>query len=416
MKKITLFLFCGLFSASIFAQEQSDFNRWSIELEAGVHKPARPMAGGYFTSTPSFFQGSLGARYMLTNLFGLKASVGYNAFEGKEDESQPFKSNYMRGTLEGVVNAGSLLNFRNWSQSLNFLVHGGVGYAQLNADEPVEFADPDQMFHFIAGITPQLRLSDHIALTGDFSVLVNAKQDHTFDGTNTSNTRGLNGYLFNGSLGLTFYLGSAEKHADWYQGVSNNVLDSLETRISTIEDDMLDSDQDGVANYLDKEPNTTNGVAVDSKGVAVDKNGNNIPDELEESLDERYASTTGDTTSAASGTIADLLNNGYVNVYFQFDSTEPEVYSLNAINYCITYMKQNTSAQADLIGYADEIGNPDYNAQLSEARAEKVKEIMVAAGISADRLNVIGNGEDTSVDKASKPARQLVRRVTFKLK
>ena len=414
MKKVTLLLFCGLFSAGLFAQEQ-DFNRWSIELEAGVHKPARPMAGGYYTSTPSFFQGSLGARYMITNRFGLKASVGYNAFEGKEDESQPFKSNYMRGTLEGVVNAGNILNFRNWSQSLNLLVHGGMGYAQLNADEPVEFEDPDNMYHFIAGITPQLRISDHIALTGDFSVLVNAAQDHTFDGTNTTNTRGFNGYLLNGSLGLTFYLGSAEKHADWYEGVSNDVLDSLDTRISKIEDDMLDSDQDGVPNYLDQEPNTTNGVAVNTKGAAVDNNSNGIPDELEASLDERYASTTGETTTGG-GMIADLLNKGYVNVYFQFNSTEPETYSLEAINYCITYMRENTGAQADLIGYADEIGDPDYNATLSEARAQTVYDIMVAAGIDAARLNVVGNGEDASVDKASKPARQLVRRVTFRLK
>ena len=79
-------------------------------------------------------------------------------------------------------------------------------------------------------------------------------------------------------------------------------------------------------------------------------------------------------------------------------------------------MKENPSANAELIGYADEIGDPTYNKNLSEKRAAKVKEILVASGISGNRLTVTGNGEDTSVEKGSAPARQLVRRVTFKLK
>jgi OOP family OmpA-OmpF porin len=42
--------------------------------------------------------------------------------------------------------------------------------------------------------------------------------------------------------------------------------------------------------------------------------------------------------------------------------------------------------------------------------------MLVAAGVDADRLTHTGSGEDTSVDKSSGGARQLVRRVTFKLK
>lgn len=417
MKRIIVLLACGLFSTAIFAQEQEEFNQWSIELQAGVHKPGRPFSSGYYTATPSFFQGSLGVRYMFTNRFGLKLGAGYHSIEGNEDGSLPFKTRYMRYSLQGVVNAGDILNFKNWTHRLNFLIHGGAGVASLAPQEPKE-RDGEMMGHFIAGITPQLKLSNSIVLTGDFSAIANVRQDFAWDGTSLNRQRGFDGLMITGSLGLTFYLGNAPEHADWYGGATSTMeaqIDSLNRRVSKVEDDMLDSDQDGIANYLDKEPNTVNGVAVNSKGVAVDKNNNNIPDELEKSLDERYASTTNNTTGG-SGLISDLLNDGYVNVYFKFNSTQPETYSLEAINYCITYMRNNPNAQAELIGYADEIGDVEYNQQLSMARAQKVMDIMVAAGIDAGRLSVTGNGEDASVDKSSQPARQLVRRVTFKLK
>jgi OOP family OmpA-OmpF porin len=417
MKKISLLLFCGLFSLALFAQDdQANYNRWSIELEAGVHKPGRPFAPGYYTSTPSFFQGGLGVRYMLSNNFGLKLDFGYNNVEANED-SNPFKTRYMRSSLQGVLNIGGIANFRSWTNTINLLFHLGGGYSRLTPQEPVEL-DTDQMGHIIAGLTPQLKLTDHIVLTGDLSFIGHVRHNYTWDGSARVNNRGFNGLLVNGSIGLTFYLGQHETHADYYSKESEleEKVDSLDQRVSDIEDNMLDSDQDGVPNYLDREPNTVNGVAVDSRGVAVDKNGNGIPDELESSLDERYSQTTGDGPGAGGGgMIYNLINDGYVNVYFEFNSTQPETYSLEAINYCIRYMKDNPEATAELIGYADEIGNEEYNQQLSLARAQKVYDIMVASGIEAERLSVTGNGEDASVEKSSSPARQLVRRVTFKL-
>jgi OOP family OmpA-OmpF porin len=53
---------------------------------------------------------------------------------------------------------------------------------------------------------------------------------------------------------------------------------------------------------------------------------------------------------------------------------------------------------------------------LSNVRATNVKQILVDAGISASRLNVVANGEDNSVNKDSKGARSIVRRVTFQIK
>jgi OOP family OmpA-OmpF porin len=53
------------------------------------------------------------------------------------------------------------------------------------------------------------------------------------------------------------------------------------TRVDNLETMLIDTDQDGVADYLDLEKNTVSGVMVDSKGRAIDLNNNNVPDELE---------------------------------------------------------------------------------------------------------------------------------------
>lgn len=405
-------------ASCLFVQEASaqDYNKWSIEAAGGMHKPVRPVAKGYYSDTPSFAQFSLGTRYMFNNRFGLKLDLGYNSFK-EGDGSSAYKSNYYRGSLQGVANLGSILKFETWTNSLGVLLHAGAGYSQLKPKEPIDRANTDQMLNFIAGITPQVKLGNRVALNLDASIIGHVRQNYTFDGTKTTNTRGFNGYFTNFSAGLTVYLGKHEKHADWVSdtGVSNDLLEDLDSRISKIETDMIDSDQDGVPDYLDREPNTPSGVTVDTKGRAIDKNENGIPDEIESALDARYA-RKGEAAAGSGGDIVErLIDEGYVNVYFQFNSTKPETYSLEAINYLVKYMNDNPSAKAELIGYADEIGNPNYNKTLSERRAKAVYDILVATGVSGDRLTYTGNGEDTSVDKSSSPARQLVRRVTFKL-
>jgi OOP family OmpA-OmpF porin len=426
MKKIFILLFIGA-SMGICAQEtntevsQSDYDRWSIELAGGVHKPTRSFAPGYFANTPSFGQASLGVRYMFNNKFGLKLDGGYANIEG-DDQSLQFKTTNYRGSLQGVINLGNLLDFGDWTNNIGLLIHGGGGYSFNSFDEEVAGSiGNDEMLHIMAGITPQVKLSNSLALTLDVSAIGNVRQSRTWDGTLDSPSRGVDGFIVNASAGLTWYIGKNKKHADWVGNDSlleDKVLE-LEERLAKVETDLIDTDQDGVADYLDREPNTISGVAVNTKGIAVDQNKNGVPDELESTLDKRYLNKNDykPTTTTVSGgnMIKNLINDGYVNVYFKFNSTKPQDYSLEAINYLKVYLKDNPTATAELIGYADELGNASYNSTLSERRAKMVYDVLVASGVSSSRLSHRGNGEDTSVDKNSAQARQLVRRVTFKL-
>ena len=426
MKKILLIT--SLITAScLYAQDDfsQDYNKWSIELAGGFHKPGEPFSPGYHTDdAPSLGQFSLGARYMLNNRFGMKMDVGVNlAKEGDSRDvgmSLPFKTNYYRADLQGVANLGSIFNFHTWTNTIGLLLHTGIGYSEMHVKEPIEKKFTDHMLNAMYGLTPQIRLGNRVAFNIDVSMIHNIRQHYTWDGTTTAGTaeRGFNGKVINLSAGLTVYLGSHDIHADWVPdsyGFDGLAAD-LEERVAKIETDMIDSDQDGVPDYLDREPNTPSGVAVDTKGRAVDLNQNGIPDEMESVLDERY-SRKGEVTQApevsAGNIIKKLIDEGYVKVYFQFDSAKPEAYSLDAINYLIKYMADHPTANAELVGYSDELGSTDYNQTLSERRALAVYNILVATGVSGDRLTHKGAGVDSSVDKGSSPARQLVRCVTF---
>jgi outer membrane protein OmpA-like peptidoglycan-associated protein len=418
MKKIILTLVFALAITTLSAQTETekstetDFNKWSVELAGGVNKTQRPMTSGYFTSTPSPYVVDLGVRYMFNNKFGLKADFGYNSFQGKNN-SVDFDTKYYRADIQAVANLGRIMNFDTWTNTLGLLGHAGFGLAQL---EDQNSALKDRMGNFMAGVTGQIKLSNRIALTGDFTTILNAAQDAAFDGASTVGSRGFTGILFNGTVGLTVYLGKNEKHADWVID-NEGKFEAIDARFMAIENKMLDTDKDGVADYLDEESNTPAGAMVDTKGKSIDKNNNNVPDETEAYILKNYAAKTGDTGVVYDNElIKSLINGGYVAVYFDFDKSTPSNVSTEGIDFILTYLRNNPSASVDISGHADELGRSAYNDKLSSARANNVKNTLVKAKVDASRLNVIAAGEDTSVDKTSENARRLVRRVTFIVK
>ena len=183
---------------------------------------------------------------------------------------------------------------------------------------------------------------------------------------------------------------------------------------------MNDTDKDGVPVYLDVENNSIAGVAVDTKGRMVDLNNNGIPDEMEATLARSFASkdSVAKTVEAStnSALVTRFINDGYIATFFDVNKSKPTNVSTEGIDFMLTYLRNNPTASIDIIGHADETGDSVKNVKLSNDRAVSVKNVLVKGGISADRLNVVSAGEDTSVDGTSAEARTLVRRVTFKVK
>nr|WP_315151622.1 OmpA family protein [uncultured Flavobacterium sp.] len=394
---------------------KNNFNRWSIEVAGGVNKPVKPMTNGYYTSGVSPFVVDLGARYMFNNKFGLKADLGYNQLTSK-NSSKDFETAYYRVAVQGVANLSRIMNFEDFTQTFGLLAHAGFGVAQANFDNA---SKNDLMGNFISGVTAQIKLSNRIALTGDFSAIINAKQNYAFDGYSANGSSISAGILLNGTIGLTFSLGKHEKHADWYVKpiVDVNEFTALNKKVNDIESTMQDADKDGVPDYLDQEPNTITGVMVNTKGQSIDVNNNSIPDELESYLQKTYGDNSESTVIARNNeSIKRLINSGYICAYFDYNSTTPSDDSTDGINFILTYLRNNPSASVDIVGHADELGRTAYNDKLSTTRANIIKDILVKSNIDASRVNIISGGEDTSVDKTSDGARKLVRKVTFTIK
>jgi len=425
MKKILLStIMAGCLALGVNAQD--DFNKWSLELNGGFNKPMAPLSPGYFSPTLNLGHVDFGVRYMFNDKFGAKLDYGLGSFsESGKDNNPAFSTSYYRLNLQGIANLGRIMKWETFTRKVNLLGHLGAGIGQVKHDGPPITFD-DNVYNIIAGLTGQVKLGERVALTGDVSTILNGRQTVTFDGkTNIGPADpgfyGTNGTWWTGTLGLTFYLGKAATHADWYVEADKYATKvELAQQIGEIKDMLKDSDGDGIPDYLDKEPNTPVGARVDSNGRTIDSDGDGIPDHLDKCpFAPGPASNNGCPVEQVKEEIdffKRAINENYVNVYYAFDSAKPLGFSASAVNYVSNFLKRNPGVKLEVKGFADELGPEDYNMKLSERRAKSVYDLLIAAGIDESRLSHKGYGEDTSVDKNSTDARQLSRRASFEVK
>ena len=391
-KKILLIALIGFVSVWAYGQDSSGedtkFNKWSIEGGVGLTKPWQNFDPGYGAPTPGFLATELGVRYMLSEYFGFKLDLGYNQFTEK-DESMDFKTNSYRLGLQGVLNLGRLMQFETWTNTFGLLGHAGVGVGYL--DYKRTDIDKDYVGNVLGGLTAQIKLSPRVALNLDGTAIGNIRQNEAFDG-GMGNTKDL-GMVFNGTLGLSIYLGKSKSHADWYlrSDEKYKVMDSkvadLDQRVKKLED--TSADKADVAKTQ---------AAVDDLSKKVDALGNTP------------------NTGSYDEFVKQLVNDGFINVYFDFNSTKVQGASANSVTFMKAYLTKNSRASVEVQGYADELGSDNYNQKLSQKRADAVVKLLTEAGIDASRLSAVGKGKDTSVDKSSASARQLARRATFVVK
>ena len=89
----------------------------------------------------------------------------------------------------------------------------------------------------------------------------------------------------------------------------------------------------------------------------------------------------------------DTLNIVESVVAFRFNQSDVESSQMPSIEHVANYLKNNPNVNVTVNGYASPEGTEEYNLQLSQRRAEAVKNILVNKyGIAADRISTIGHG------------------------
>ena len=427
-------------------------SKWSLEITVGNTNGINPYAPNYYQGNPNVFFGSpqvnaftLGLRHMFSPKFGLKTNIGYEMIKNAPDNgSKPFQMNVMSVGVEAVVNASRLFEIQNFMKRFGLLLHSGFIISSNTSQTEDEFTLSDHnkgITEYNGGLTigatPSYRFAKQWSVFADLTAIFNFRQHFAWDGSyaiNQSNPNqsgnNLQGQAIRASIGLSYAFSTKNSsnirvlkrdqdpsqdykkiHGDWavIKSETSTELEAMDDRLKDMEAQMNDTDKDGVPDYLDRENNSITGVAVDTKGRMVDLNKNGVPDELERYIDKNNAEL-----SKKGGSVKELLNSGYICVYFESGKDFPTDISTDGIAFVLNYLRSNPTESMDVIGSADEIGSTAANELLAKNRANSIKKILIKAGINEARLNVISNGEDTSVDPKSIMARKLVRRVVFK--
>jgi len=414
MKKLLLII--AFIPSVILAQSSyytNKYNKFSVELDGGLTKPYEAVTEGYNSNPNNIFYGNLSLRYMLNTKFGFSTDIGYNDWDMTNNAGLDFKTQYINFGLNGVINIANLVDLKDTSlKNLGFLLNAGGGWAAINYND--DFASNDWVSYVSLGVAPIYKLSNNISLKASVTYKTNVRQNRTFDGASEIDDNSIDGRVINAGLGVIVGIGKNKIHADWARERSetDKKLLALKKALDSIKEEMADDDEDGVPNYIDKEPNTTPGTLVNTKGQSIDINRNGIPDEFENKFDTVFKQQDALPTSYED-TTEKLLTNGYVNVYFETGKVNPPSYSLRAVNFLMQYLKENPEANAKLVGYADQRGEESFNEYLSLQRAKKVYDILIDSGIEESRLDFIGNGELPSGQ--SEEALQLQRKVTFSI-
>lgn len=203
----------------------------------------------------------------------------------------------------------------------------------------------------------------------------------------------------------------------------------------------LDSDGDGVKDSRDRCPGTPRGVPVDSDGCAVDSDGDGVTDDM-----DKCPGTPAGAKVDANGCELDGDNDGVVDRLDECPDSAPgvqvdirgceikEEITLQGVNFesnsdrllpgatrvlddAVATLKKNPSIKFEVAGHTDSDGAADYNEGLSARRATTVHDYLASNGIAEDRMSVRGYGEsqpiaDNSTSAGKAQNRRVVLRIT----
>ena len=412
-------------TAKIFGG-RAQYRTWSLGFNAGSISPRvlTIIENDYSNNHQNFGYG-VSLRKQLSTNFGLEFGFlggklsADNSSENSANTNKSFETNLNWSTsFMGVI---KLLNvdFLKREKNLNLLLKAGYGWTGTksvvitNTNTSVASKAPRQSFVPI-GVSTKFKVSN--AVNFDLGYNVYFYDGDGLDGTIAGITQNDKfGYLY---TGLEFSLGAKTKpNLDWVNPIGlmydelkdpalRKEVEFLKQRVSTLEaaDLLKDSDGDGVADKLDKCPNTEAGIKVDGAGCPLDTDNDGVPDSKDSCPTEKgtaeFNGCPGSPVSSANA------------IQFEFNSSVLKTSSYPVLDQLSNDLRSKVILKVELGGHASEEGTTDYNLQLSKDRANAVKTYLVNSSVPASKIVTKGFGETRPVaSNTTEEGRQLNRRV-----
>ena len=119
------------------------------------------------------------------------------------------------------------------------------------------------------------------------------------------------------------------------------------------------------------------------------------------------AITAAAPAAASAGATPVVGNMEAVRVYFDLNKFEPPVDTAKQLDGLVTYARSNANTKLSLSGFHDKTGDPAKNVQLAKDRAMAVKNVLISAGVSEDRIMMQKPTELTGDKADDKEARRV---------
>jgi OOP family OmpA-OmpF porin len=157
---------------------------------------------------------------------------------------------------------------------------------------------------------------------------------------------------------------------------------------------LVDADFDGVPDYRDRCRSGPSGAVVDESGCPIDSDSDGVFDGLDDCPDTAPGI---EVDKRGCIDIAFLRDTMRINVDYASGSFEVDPRTRERLQPLIQKLKILTDVRVDISGYTDNIGPAEANLELSQKRANRMRDWLTSQGIAADRMIAVGKGETNFV-------------------
>jgi peptidoglycan-associated lipoprotein len=98
--------------------------------------------------------------------------------------------------------------------------------------------------------------------------------------------------------------------------------------------------------------------------------------------------------STSNATEEELFSRNVKDVYFDYDKSDIRASEQGSIQADAQFLQQHSNIHVTVEGHSDERGSTEYNLALGTNRADAVKNAMVQAGVSGNRIKTISYGKE----------------------